>query len=111
VGSDVALEVQQVEAVGVDANLVELVRAQPLAARAELVELVEVAGDVQRHALVPPCLVVIGPCQPRRSSTCLTSSSTLTRACSIESRSRTVTALSSSDSKSTVTQNGVPISS
>ena len=34
-----------------------------------------------------------------------------TRTCSIESRSRTVTARSSSDSKSKVTHNGVPISS
>ncbi len=34
-----------------------------------------------------------------------------TRSCFIVSRSRTVTALSSSVSKSTVTQNGVPISS
>ena len=34
-----------------------------------------------------------------------------TRSCAIESRSRTVTALSSSESKSTVTHSGVPISS
>ena len=33
------------------------------------------------------------------------------RSCRIESRSRTVTAWSVRDSKSTVTQNGVPISS
>src|SRR5215813_4037536 len=41
----------------------------------------------------------------------LSSSETATRSWPIESRSRTVTVLSSSDWKSTVTQNGVPISS
>ena len=42
--------------------------------------------------------------QPSRSASAI-------RSCPIESRSRTVTASSSSDSKSTVMQNGVPISS
>ena len=48
---------------------------------------------------------------PRRSATSLSRSSIGTRTCSVVSRSRIVTALSSSESKSTVTHSGVPISS
>lgn len=52
------------------------------------------------------------PYAPMRRAARYPSSSAIgTRSWPIESRSRTVTALSSSESKSTVTQNGVPISS
>ena len=47
--------------------------------------------------------------QPRRSRSQPDTSAIGTRCWSIESRSRIVTALSSSVSKSIVTQNGVPI--
>ena len=47
----------------------------------------------------------------RRACRSSSTSSSFTRACSIVSRSRTVTASSSSDSKSTVTHSGVPTSS
>lgn len=47
----------------------------------------------------------------RREARKPSSSASGTRTCSMLSRSRTVTALSSSESKSTVMQNGVPISS
>ena len=48
---------------------------------------------------------------PSRSFSAGTSSAIGTRTCAIESRSRIVTCRSSSESKSTVTQSGVPISS
>ena len=51
------------------------------------------------------------PQNPRRADTSARRSASGTRTCSVVSRSRMVTASSSSDSKSTVTHNGVPISS
>ena len=51
------------------------------------------------------------PTRCRRAVTASTRRSSGTRSCVVESRSRTVTALSSSESKSIVTHRGVPISS
>ena len=72
------------------------------------VEGIDRVGDPD-HDLVEPSRALVG--QARRSRRYPTSSSMGTRSCSIESRSRTVTAWSSSESKSTVTQYGVPSSS
>ena len=65
---------------------------------------------------IPPTSAIETPIRPfdqnpSRSPTVVSSSSIGTRTCSVVSRSRTVTALSSSESKSTVTASGVPISS
>lgn|GEM_PF-5222764 len=58
----------------------------------------------------PPVTVELGS-HARREAKNSRSSATGTRVCSIVSRERTVTVSSSSESKSTVTQKGVPISS
>ena len=73
-------------------------------------DLVEVGGHGSR---VPSRGCAVGSIdqKPSCSARCGISSSIGTRTCSIESRSRMVTARSSSESKSTVTHSGVPISS
>ena len=79
-----------------------------------LADAVRTADVVDRRVRVDTeqrVVVVHQQATPRRSRSSPTRRSSGTRSCAIESRSRTVTARSSSVSKSIVTHNGVPISS
>src|SRR5581483_6192362 len=114
VGAEMALQVHELDATRVDAELVALERPQVVTAAAERAQVVEARRRVARGSLVPPRPVGQDPPFAHLVSWFETSSTTAsmgTRACSMVSRSRMVTAWSSSDSKSTVTHSGVPISS